>query len=425
MLGYIESRIVRPLRENQTLLILCATTLVVMMGQGIISPVLPLYAQSFGVGTTLVGLTISVFGAARLVVNLPAGFLSERFGRRLLLVGGPAITAIGSLLSGLVPNLWLLLVFRFVSGAGSAMYMTGAMVLLTDITTEENRGRLMSLYQGSLLLGVSLGPAAGGIVADFFGFRSPFFLVASLAALGTLWSFGRMPETQERAEGRPSSLPVGGAPARSSETWRTISSLLLRPDFALVSLLSMSIFLSRTGGRLTILPLVAENRLEMSPGQLGGIFTLMTLLNLVTLAPAGTMIDRLGRKAVIVPSAFVTGAALVLFALSNDVWLFVLAAVIHGLGTGLVGPAPAAYAADIAPAGQRGVSMGLYRTFGDAGFMVGPILLGGIADVTSLGWGLGADAVLLVGFALLFAVFAKETLRREEIVPVPASEETG
>jgi MFS family permease len=180
----------------------------------------------------------------------------------------------------------------------------------------------------------------------------------------------------------------------------------------------MSIFLTRTGARLTILPLVGENRLGMSPAALGGVFTMMTLLNLATLAPAGTMIDKLGRKAVIVPSALVTGAALVLFAVSGNVWLFVFAALIHGLGTGIVGPAPAAYAADIAPPDMRGVSMGLYRTFGDAGFVIGPVLLGGLADIAGFGWALAFDAIVLVSIALLFAVFARETLHRP-VFPQP------
>jgi MFS family permease len=415
MIGYVEARVVRPLAENQTLLILCLTTAVVMMGQGIISPVLPLYAQSFGVGTAAIGLTITAFGVARLIVNLPAGFLSERYGRRLLLFGGPAITAVGSLASGLSPSFGWLLAFRFVAGAGSAMYMTGAMILLTDITSDENRGRVMSIYQGSLLAGVSLGPGVGGFVAEGFGLDAPFYLVAVLAALAMVWSFGRMPETVHEAR-RAAPRPADGERPPSGR--EGVLALLARPDFLLVCMLSMSIFLTRTGGRLTLLPLLGENRLGMSPALLGLVFTMMTVLNLATLAPAGTMIDRLGRKAVIVPSALVTGVALILFALSGDVWLFVAAAVIHGLGTGIVGPAPAAYAADIAPPGQRGVTMGLYRTFGDAGFVVGPVLLGALADLTSFGWALAFDALVLVTIALLFAIFARETLRRP-VVPEP------
>ena len=419
MLGYVKARVIRPLAENQTLLILCGTTAVVMMGFGIISPVLPLYAQSFGVGTAMIGLTITVFGVARLVVNLPAGFLSERYGRRLLLYGGPAVTVLGSLAGGLAPTFGWLIASRFVAGAGSAIYMTGAMILLTDITTDENRGRIMSIYQGSLLAGVSLGPAVGGFVAQAFGLAAPFFLVAALAGLAMLWSFGRMPETVHLSRDLATTAarePGGEAPPRQTAR-QSILSLLARPDFLLVSMLTMSIFLTRTGGRLTLLPLVGDG-LGMSPGILGLVFAMMTVLQLIVLAPGGTMIDKLGRKAVIVPSALVTGVALVLFALSGNVWVFIMAAVIHGFGTGILGPAPAAYAADIAPPGMRGVTMGLYRTFGDAGFVIGPVALGGLADLTGFGVALTFDAIVLVSFALLFGIFARETLRRPA-VPQP------
>ena len=419
MLGYLEARVVRPLIENQTLLILCATTMVVMMGQGIISPVLPLYAQSFGVGTTMIGLTIAVFGAARLVVNLPAGFISERYGRRVLLFGGPAVTALGSLAGGLAPTFAWLIASRFVAGAGSAMYMTGAIILLTDITTDENRGRLMSIYQGSMLMGISLGPAVGGFVAEGFGLAAPFFLVAVLAVMAMAWSFGRMPETVDILRDA-SRIGDGGEVQLSPRqtTRQSVLSLLTRPGFLLVCLLTMSIFLTRTGGRLTLLPLVGENRLGLSPGALGLVFTMMTVLNLAVLMPTGTLIDKMGRKAVIVPSALVTGVALVLFAVSGNVWIFILAGVIHGIGTGIVGPAPAAYAADIAPPGMRGITMGLYRTFGDAGFVIGPVLLGALADLAGFGWALAFNALVLVSFALLFAVFARETLKRP-VVPQP------
>lgn len=420
MLSYIEARVVRPLMENRTLLILCVTTMVVMMGFGIISPVLPLYAQDFGVGTAMIGLTITVFGAARLVVNLPAGFLSERYGRRFLLVGGPAVTAVGSLMGGLAPTFGWLIASRFVAGAGSAMYMTGAMILLTDITTDENRGRLMSIYQGSLLAGVSLGPAVGGFVAQAFGLAAPFYLVAVLAVLAMVWSFGRMPETVhgQREVAATATAEEGGRETPARQTARqSVLSLLARPDFLLVCLLTMSIFLTRTGGRLTLLPLVGENRLGMSPAGLGLVFTMMTVLNLAVLMPAGTLIDKLGRKTLILPSALVTGTALMLFAVSGNVWVFVLAGVIHGIGTGILGPAPVAYAADIAPPGMRGVTMGLYRTFGDAGFVVGPVALGALADLTGFGWALSFNAMILVSIAMLFALLARETLRRPPIQP--------
>src|SRR3989304_1183562 len=96
-----------------------------------------------------------------------------------------------------------------------------------------------------------------------------------------------------------------------------------------------------------------------------------------------------------------------------------MAAVTRGRGAGMVGPPPAAYAADIAPPEMRGVTMGLYRTFGDAGFVIGPVLLGSLADLTTFGWALTFDAAVLVGIALLFALFAPGAPRRAPAARAP------
>lgn len=419
MLAYVQGRVIAPLRENQILLTLCMSTVVVMLGHGIISPVLPLFAESFGVQVALVGTTVGAFGLARLFVDLPAGYLSERWGRRILLVGGPAVTALASVASGLSPNLWVLLAFRFLAGAGSAMYMTGALIYLAEITDETNRGRLMSIYQGSLLLGAGSGPAVGGFVAALLGYRAPFYVVGALAVAATVWAFARLPEpgpSRPKEEPPPPSGRAAAAPqapaAPSDGPQAGIRNLLSRVDFWMVGLLTFVLFGTRVGSRLTILPLMGDSRLGMSEWALGLVFSMMAFLNLVTLAPSGVMADRFGRKAVIVPATLITGLAILLFAVSNHVWLFVLAGVVLGVGAGIAGPAPAAYAVDIAPPGLRGVTMGLYRTFGDLGFFLGPILAGWLADVSSFGWALGVNAALLALCALLFGLLARETVRR-------------
>ena len=421
MTSYISGRVLRPLADNEILVVLCATTTVVMMGHGIIAPVLPLFAKTFGVGAALAGLSISIFGLARLVTNLPAGFLSDRFGRRALLVGGPIVVTISSVLSGLAPTFWMLIVFRFVAGVGSAMYMTGAMVLIADITSPGNRGRVMSIYQGSILVGVSLGPAVGGGVAEIAGVRAPFYVVGGLAGLATIWSFIRMPAMAVRvtlagdephaepdADREPTPEDKEFDPGRG--TLRLVRSLMARPEFALVCLLNMSVFLTRTGGRLTLLPLVGEEEVGLSFGSLGAIFTMMTVLNLIVLIPVGTMLDRFGRKAVILPSALMMGVALSMFAASSEVWMFLAASVVLGIGSGVLGPAPAAYAADVAPEKARGLAMGMFRTFGDIGFVIGPLGMGGLADLAGFSFALIFDGVIVVIFAVLFVVFARETI---------------
>ena len=100
------------LREAEKLLVLCFATFMVMAGQGVGGPVLPLYARDFGVSTTVVGLTLTVFALARLILNVPAGLIADRFGRRILLVGGPILTSIGMFGSGFANNISSLLMPR-------------------------------------------------------------------------------------------------------------------------------------------------------------------------------------------------------------------------------------------------------------------------------------------------------------------------
>ena len=159
----------------------------------------------------------------------------------------------------------------------------------------------------------------------------------------------------------------------------------------------------------------------MSPGVLGGIFTSMSLINMLLIAPASFAADRLGRKVVIVPSLLVTAVGLLLYAGADTYTLFIVASAVTAAGAAVAGPAPAAYAADIAPPGARGLAMGLYRTTGDFGFVIGPPLLGALADRTSFGWGLAANAALLALASLAFLVFARETVGRSRRPAVPAA----
>jgi multidrug resistance protein len=378
-----------------------------MLGQGVTSPVLPLYARSFGVSTASVGLTIAAFGLARLFLNIPVGLASDRFGRRLVLVGGPLVVAAGSFLSATAGDLWQLLLWRFLAGAGSAMYMTGAAAYLTDIADPGNRARMMGLNQGSLLFGTSLGPAVGGIVAELTDFRTPFLVVGGLSAVCALWALRSVPESHA-GHARSSATPAapGGGWLRNT---RSLGTSL---PFFLISMVTLGTFMTRTGGRQTILPLLAADRFDLSPGALGLLFTLMSFLNLVAVPFAGTYADRFGRKAVIVPASLMTCLSLVMFALAAEVWFLVLAAVVQGVGTGFAGPAPAAYAADIAPERSRGFAMGLYRTYGDVGFVIGPPVMGWIADASGYASSLYFNTALVACTAFAFALWAPETVRR-------------
>jgi DHA1 family multidrug resistance protein-like MFS transporter len=400
-------------RRNETLLLLSGQVFIIMLGLGLVTPILPLYAQSFGVGAAAVGSLVTVFGLARMAVNIPVGHFTERFGRRMLLIGGPLLTSAGSLGFAFAGAFAELLVWRVVQGVGSAMLTTAAMVVLTDISTKETRGRIMSLYQGSLLLGAGAGPALGGFLAELYGIRIPFIIFAVLTLGAALWALLRIPETRPHAPDaarRSNGSPTAGGEAAEGTRGRPMRRLLRTPDFLLVSAVTLGIFFTRAGGQMTLLPLLGHNVLGMSESRIGLAFTLIAGINFLALYGAGVLSDRFGRKAVIVPSGLITAVAVVLFLYTGSVTLFFLNAALFGVGIGLGGPAPAAYAADIAPPGAVGPMMGLYRTISDLGLVIGPVLLGWMVDVSGYALAFWTNGILLVVTTLAFALLARESV---------------
>ena len=389
-------------------------TTISMMGQGVVAPVLPAYARDFNVGTTSIGFVVAAFGFSRLFLNIPSGVLGAKYGRTVLMSVGLAITAVGNVGSGFAHEIVQLIAWRVLAGAGSAMFMTGAMAYVADISTSENRGQLMSIQQGALLRGVDIGPPLGGFVADTWGLAWPFFMAGGQAA-AAVWTAFRLPNRPPGwTPDAPPAVSVTASQVRSQPGARSgTRTMLSNPTFIVVGLFTMMVFLTRTGSRQTLVPIIAVDEIEMSLTMLGVMLFVMTTINFFIVFPAGWLADRFGRKPVMVPGILLAGIGLLLFALAGDVTMMFIAAIIMGIGTGVAGPAPAAYIADLAPPGQTSLAMGLYRTFGDLGFIIGPIALGFIAETSGMATALHINVVLLVGIGIVLAFVAKETSGRK------------
>ncbi len=388
------------IRSDERLLVICGSTVLVMAGQGVVGPVLPLFARDFNVSAAVVGLTFTAFGLARLLLNIPAGIWADRRGRRFLLVGGPVVTAIGMIGSGLAPSIWVLLGWRFVAGAGSALYMTGAQIYLIDIAGPEERGRYIATNQGALLVGVSAGPAIGGILADAFGLRTPFLVVGATAILTAIYGWYRLPETRDRATAEAAEDPTSGPAAVSRGFFRS-------RQFVAVGLFSMAIFSIR-GSRQTLVPLYANEVFGLSSGQIGLIFAGLGIVGLVLIAPAGSLADLGGRKPVIVVAGYFAAVGVAAAAFAPTSGWFITALLFSAIGTSISGPAPAAFVADIAPEQLRGSAMGTYRTWGDLGIVLSPPLSGALADFTTIPWAIFANGVLLAAAVSWFFFAARE-----------------
>lgn len=401
--GAVADAVAR-VRADERLAVICGSTVLVMAGQGVVGPVLPLYARDFGVSTAVVGLTFTAFGLARLLLNIPAGIWADRGGRRFLLVGGPLITAVGMIGSGLAPTIWVLLAWRLVAGAGSALYMTGAQIYLIDIAADDQRARYIATNQGALLLGVSVGPAVGGLLADAYGLRTPFIVVGLGAAITAVYAFFRLPETRRmKAADEPEDEPGAGRAARRE--------FMTSGQFVAVGLVTFAVFAIRSGYRQTLVPIAAADRFGYDTGDLGILFTLLGVIGLVLIGPAGWLADRFGRKPAIVPSGYIAAAGVVMTGLSTNPAWFIGGLVLAAVGTGVSGPAPAAFVADLAPAELRGSAMGIYRTWGDLGLVLAPVLSGALADLTSMSTAMLAIAATTVLTVSWFSFAADEPER--------------
>ena len=371
----VEENVPNPNHEGSviTVLNLSLVTLLVLLGLSMVSPILPSYAESFQVSYTLVGFVVSSFAITRMVLDVPAGLLSRRFDKKKIMISGLVILSTSSIVAGLAPNYITLVIARMIEGVGSALYVTTATVFLAQISGEEKRGQWMSLYMGMLLLGAVFGPTFGGIIADTYDIHAPFFAYAIITGLAVIPTMV-LPKLTNSGN-VSSTLELRGI-------LRDMRQVLSNPSFLLVTFAVFTMFLLRTGVRSTLVPLFAANNLGMDLSAIGLVLTIGAITSAITIVPMGRISDRIGRKIPLAICLVLTAGVVLLIPFSMDLLTLSIAIAIYGAVIGLSGPG-AAYVTDVSPQDKLEISMGLYRMISDFGFVVGPLLLGFLADITA------------------------------------------
>ncbi len=389
---------------QQTFLALLALILVNQLGFGLIQPVLPQYARTFGLGPASIGALVTIYGVARFFANVPAGMLAQRSGRRPVLIIGTAITSIASALFATATTPTELFAYRLLAGLGAATVLTGGQVMVGDLANPENRGRMMSTYQGVFLAGVTMGPLPAGILADHFGIRAPFIAYAIFSGLACVCAMILIRETRGIAPAQSTSAQASQHAAPEGGTLST----LMTPAFILIGFVTFSQFFARTGAIFVLLPLLGADRFHLSASGIGLAQTLINGGNFATVYFSGALADKYGRKIVIAPATIVTGISLAMWAWAPSEWWYLAAAVVWGFGAGLSGPAPAAYISDLSPSTIRAQIFGIWRSVSDGGYIIGPVLLGYLAGKVGYNAPLLGTAAIVTISGLLFWLFAPE-----------------
>jgi MFS family permease len=369
-------------------------TFVIMLGYGIVAPVLPNYAKSFGVRYDAVGVLVAAFSLTRLAFDPVVGRLITRYGERAMATTGAVGVGVSTALTAVAPTYPLLVIFRGAGGAGSALFFAALLSFLLRTIPSDRVGRVMGVYYTSFNVGIIAGQPFGGLLAKVFGITSPIWIYAGSCFVAA-WVFHRTIDRAARAEtARHASirrLPWG------------------RPLIAVLA--ANGAYLWVTGAVFgTLLPLFAHARegVGLSLAGTGAALAVATLTEFLVLFPAGKATDRRGRRAVLIPGLAAYAIVTAVMGFSTAIPLFVLALAALGVGSGFAGVPPAPMLADITPEGMSGPAVAAFRFVGDLGFVLGPLVAGWAA--TRYGFAPAfAVSALPCGLALALLVGVRET----------------
>jgi DHA1 family multidrug resistance protein-like MFS transporter len=389
---------------------IAVSSLLMGTGVGILFPVMPVFAKDLGLSPSEFGLVVSVIGLTRLACNVPAAWASDRFGRRSTLIGGPILSAIGMGFTATASSLNELIAFRFLTGVGGSLQMTGAQMYLSDISTPANRARTMAPMGMAFAAGATIGPGLGGLMSDTWGVRAPFTFVACAIGLVSFTNYFNLPETRTKA--------VSGKPLweEFKSTVQQWGPLLRDKNMRAVVLMHGAYWSVASGCTWSLLPLLAHSQFNMSTSSLGGMFALMSVVGIVLMGPAAWISDKFGRKKVIPPAMVLVAASLCAMPhVSSHEELLALAG-LYSVGATLFQSTPSAFVADISTEDNRAQALAMLRSAGDAGLVFGAGSLGLLSQMTSnaTAFALASGVLVLAGTNFVWTAveprFAQEKL---------------
>ncbi|PYJ11378.1 MAG: tetracycline resistance MFS efflux pump [Verrucomicrobia bacterium] len=351
-------------RPRSPLFVLFLTVFIDLVGFGIIIPVLPLYAEHFHASPVAIGWLTGIYSGMQIIFTPILGKLSDRFGRRPVLMVSIAGTAIGFALMGMATALPLLFVARILAGiTGGNISIPQAYI--ADVTAPEQRSRAMGMIGAAFGLGFTFGPLIGGVMSRI-SYSAPFYFAAGLAVANALLVYLILPESLSREHRvRPH------ADASIAEVFRHgrgMFAIVVATYFFLIAGFSIM---------TTLFALFTEKRFGYDARANGYLFGFIGILTVVV---QGGLIGRLvkifGEVTLARVGMLLTAASLAILPFSNHLPFLLLACAGLSFGSGFASPPLSGLASQMIDRSWQGRALGVMQSAGSTGRLLGPLLGG-------------------------------------------------
>jgi MFS transporter, DHA1 family, multidrug resistance protein len=382
------------LETKRALPILFAVMFLVMVGFGIIIPVLPFYAENIGASPTQLGLLMAVYSLMQLLFAPMWGRISDRIGRKPVIMIGIVGLSLSFFLMGVSSSLWMLFVARIIGGILSSANMPTVMAYVADITAPEDRGKGMGIVGAAIGLGFVFGPAIGGVFSKI-SLSMPFYIagVTSVLTFFLVWLLLKESLTQESRDQQDKEI---------TSVWHE-----LKGSQSILLFLQLFISLSLSGLEATFAYFAAE-KVGLGAVELGYIFMIMGLASAVVQGGVvGRMTKKFGEGFVIQIGIVVSAIGFGLILLVDNFTTAAIYLTIFGIGNGVIRPSVSSLLTKNSTAGH-GSTTGLLSSFDSLGRIIGPPLGGWLFSIT-LGLPYISGIVLSIVALLLYRVYTAQS----------------
>jgi MFS family permease len=387
----------------------------VIAATNIMTPLLPDIRTEFGISISTAGVIVGAFGLARLLTDLPAGFVIDALGHRRVTLAGLVVLVGASLLGLVATSVPVLVAARIGSGVAVALITTVGLAALGASATTANRGKVMSLFHVANNTGIAVYPLVGGLVGAAYGWRATFAVTVALAVLAGAILVPVLLRLRVR-EG-----PAARGGARDE---RVLHGREQRVALAAVNYGVVANMINRHGFRNTVLPLYAATSLGLGGISIATAIALMSITGLMVATPGGMIGDRFGRRRVIMSGLVAVAAGDLVFLVTHDLLTFLACSALIGFGD-FFSSSQTALLSEVVSSRHRTKVLAGYRFSADLGAFLGPVLLAAVMDLANAQAAITLAAAVLVSASLaaLAGVPARVDLRAAPVPSVLASME--